>query len=160
MAKAHENLEVKDIEEPSGIVKASVCKDSGELSTLFCNFDLRGSRVYEELFIDGTQPTSNCTIHSGTNRYNFNNGSSANLNPADNNSNSGNAPADSETPPVTNNDTLAPPVVGSTEPSQKTENNNENNNSNSNNASTGGNKNTTHNSYGPGSNNQHPPTTN
>lgn len=160
MAKAHAKLEAKDIEEPSGIVKASVCKDSGELSTLFCNFDLRGSRVYEELFIDGTQPTSNCTIHSGTNRYNFNNGSSSNLNPADNNSNSGNAPADSETPPVTNNDTLAPPVVGSTEPSQKTENNNENNNSNSNNASTGGNKNTTHNSYGPGSNNQHPPTNN
>ena len=63
MAKAHEGDEVKDIEEPSGIVKVAVCKDSGKLPTSLCYSDPRGDRVYEELFIDGTQPTGLCENH-------------------------------------------------------------------------------------------------
>ena len=63
MAKAHENYQVKDIEQPSGIVKVNVCKDSGLLPSLFCSQDIRGNRVYEELFIEGTEPTTNCQIH-------------------------------------------------------------------------------------------------
>ena len=63
MAKAHEGLEVKDIEEPSGIVKVSVCKDSGLLPSSLCSQDPRGDRVYDELFIEGTEPTTTCTTH-------------------------------------------------------------------------------------------------
>ena len=36
MAKAHEGLEVKDITEPNGIIRAEVCKDSGNLPTNLC----------------------------------------------------------------------------------------------------------------------------
>ena len=63
MKKAHEGLAVKEIEEPSGIVKVNVCQDSGELPTPGCYSDKRGSRVIEEMFVDGTQPTNGCTTH-------------------------------------------------------------------------------------------------
>jgi len=63
MAKAHEGYEVKDIDQPGGIVRVSVCKDSGKLPTAYCARDQRGGRVYEELFIDGTQPTGLCENH-------------------------------------------------------------------------------------------------
>lgn len=63
MAKAHEGLKVTDIEEPSGIVKVSVCKDSGKLTTDLCKQDPRGDRVYDELFIEGTEPTDYCNAH-------------------------------------------------------------------------------------------------
>lgn len=62
MAKAHESYEVKDIEQPDGLVRVSVCKDSGKLPTSLCSSDPR-NRVYEELFIDGTQPTGLCENH-------------------------------------------------------------------------------------------------
>jgi len=63
MAKAHEGLEVKDIEAPSGIVKADICKDSGLLPSDLCSQDPRGNRITQELFIEGTEPTSTCTTH-------------------------------------------------------------------------------------------------
>ncbi len=63
MAKVHEGLEVKDITMPSGIVKATICKDSGKLATDLCKNDSRGNRVYEELFEKGTEPTSYCDAH-------------------------------------------------------------------------------------------------
>lgn len=63
MAKAHEGLKVTDIEEPSGIVKVTVCKDSGKLATDLCRQDPRGNRVYDELFIEGTEPTDYCNAH-------------------------------------------------------------------------------------------------
>jgi len=73
MAKAHEGLEIKDIEEPSGIVKADVCKDSGLLPSELCSQDSRGSRISEELFIEGTEPTSTCTTHVIANVNRFSN---------------------------------------------------------------------------------------
>ena len=73
MAKAHEGLEVKDIEEPSGIVKVSVCKDSGKLATDLCRQDPRGNRVYDELFTEGTEPTGYCNSHVLANVNIFNN---------------------------------------------------------------------------------------
>lgn len=73
MAKAHEGLEVTDIEEPSGIVKATVCKDSGKLATDLCRQDPRGNRVYDELFIEGTEPTGYCDAHVLANVNIFNN---------------------------------------------------------------------------------------
>ncbi|AGX42143.1 transglycosylase domain-containing protein [Clostridium saccharobutylicum] len=63
MAKAHEGMDAKDIEEPTGITKVDVCKDSGDLPGSLCNRDPRGNRITEELFIDGTEPTTTCTTH-------------------------------------------------------------------------------------------------
>lgn len=63
MEKAHEGYEVKDIEMPKGIVSSPVCRDSGKLPTALCSADPRGNRVYNELFIEGTQPTSLCENH-------------------------------------------------------------------------------------------------
>lgn len=63
MAIAHKNLAVKDIPEPSGIEKAAVCSDSGLLPTDLCSKDPRGDRVYSELFISGTVPTTTCATH-------------------------------------------------------------------------------------------------
>jgi penicillin-binding protein 1A len=73
MAKAHEGLEVKDIQEPSGIVKVDVCKDSGLLPSDLCSEDPRGNRITQELFIEGTEPTSSCTTHVIANVNIFNN---------------------------------------------------------------------------------------
>lgn len=63
MKVAHENLAVKDIEKPSGIVSKAVCKESGKVPTELCYKDPRGSQVYTEMFIAGTQPTTLCDVH-------------------------------------------------------------------------------------------------
>lgn len=63
MEKAHEGLEVKDLDKPSGLTTATVCKDSGKLATSLCSSDARGNRVYTEMFIEGTEPTSYCDAH-------------------------------------------------------------------------------------------------
>lgn len=63
MAEAHKDLPVKDIDEPSGLVRMNVCRDSGELPTDLCTRDPRGDRTYNELFIQGTVPTSMCSTH-------------------------------------------------------------------------------------------------
>jgi len=73
MAKAHEGLAVKDIEEPSGIVKVNVCKDSGLLPSSLCSQDPRGDRIYNELFIEGTEPTETCETHVVANVNRFSN---------------------------------------------------------------------------------------
>jgi len=63
MKGAHAALPVKDIERPSGISAYSVSKDSGNIPTDLTYADPRGNRVYSELFIDGTQPTTLDSIH-------------------------------------------------------------------------------------------------
>ena len=63
MAQVHQGLEYKEIEQPSGIVNATICIDSGKLATDLCNQDQRGGRVRTEMFIDGTQPNSVCDVH-------------------------------------------------------------------------------------------------
>lgn len=73
MAEAHKNLPIKDIDMPSGLTKALVCKDSGKVPTDLCYKDPRGSRVYEELFIEGTVPTTLCDEHVEA-KINKNNG--------------------------------------------------------------------------------------
>ena len=54
---------MKNIERPSGISSYSVSKDSGDIPTDLTYADPRGNRVYSELFIDGTQPTTLDSIH-------------------------------------------------------------------------------------------------
>lgn len=63
MKEASKGQTIKDIKMPSGLVRVSICKDSGKLPTDNCKNDPRGSRVYSELFIEGTQPTSLCDVH-------------------------------------------------------------------------------------------------
>jgi penicillin-binding protein 1A len=63
MKSAHTSLPVKDIERPSGISSFSVSKDSGDIPTDLTFKDPRGNRVYSELFINGTQPTTLDSIH-------------------------------------------------------------------------------------------------
>lgn len=63
MKNAHASLPVKNVEMPSGISSFSVSKDSGNIPTDLTLADPRGGRVYSELFIDGTQPTTLDSIH-------------------------------------------------------------------------------------------------
>lgn len=63
MKQVHEGLPTKDFQKPSGIVTASVCKDSGKLPTDLCYKDPRGSQVITDMFIDGTVPTERCDVH-------------------------------------------------------------------------------------------------
>ncbi|MBU3145005.1 transglycosylase domain-containing protein [Clostridium sp. CF012] len=63
MKVAHTNLPVKEVERPSGISSYSVSKDSGDIPSALTYADPRGNRVYSELFIDGTQPTTVDSIH-------------------------------------------------------------------------------------------------
>jgi len=63
MKKAHSSLPVKEVAMPSGISTLSVSKDSGDIPSELTYADPRGNRVYSELFIDGTQPTTTDSIH-------------------------------------------------------------------------------------------------
>jgi penicillin-binding protein 1A len=63
MNKIHKGLDSASFTRPSGIVTASICKDSGLLATAECEQDQRGSRVYTEYYAKGTAPTQSCTTH-------------------------------------------------------------------------------------------------
>lgn len=63
MRVVHQGLSYKEIEKPSTVVTATVCRDSGKLATDLCAQDQRGSRVRTEYFIEGTQPTTACDVH-------------------------------------------------------------------------------------------------
>lgn len=85
----HENLESKELEMPSGVVTASICSESGKLARSNCYKDLTGNKVYTELFIDGTVPTSYCNLSHSWNILdtlpNKNQQKKNNSNAADNN---------------------------------------------------------------------------
>lgn len=64
MAPIHADLEYKEFDgNPGGITTVAICKDSGKRATDLCAKDPRGSRVYTEMFIAGTEPTGVCDIH-------------------------------------------------------------------------------------------------
>lgn len=63
MKEIHKDLPIKDFTRPSGIVTATVCRDSGKLPTELCANDPRGSREITDMFIEGTVPTESCDIH-------------------------------------------------------------------------------------------------
>ena len=63
MRVVHQGLSYKEIEKPSTVVTATVCRDSGKSATDLCAQDQRGSRVRTEYFIEGTQPTTACDVH-------------------------------------------------------------------------------------------------
>lgn len=63
MKDIHKGLDSKGFTKPSGIVSATVCKDSGLLATDLCSQDPRGSRAYSEMFVRGTTPSKTCDCH-------------------------------------------------------------------------------------------------
>jgi len=63
MEKIHEGKSGKSFNQPSGIIKAEVCRDSGLLAGDLCASDRRGSRVKTEVFKRGTAPNKRCDIH-------------------------------------------------------------------------------------------------
>lgn len=63
MTAAHENLEPKDFPVPEGIKEVYVDGVSGKLPTTLSARDPRGSQVYLEKFVDGTEPTTFDDIH-------------------------------------------------------------------------------------------------
>lgn len=54
MKNIHKGLEGKKFEEPSGIVRATICRDTGLLAGESC------TNRYTELFVKGTEPTETC----------------------------------------------------------------------------------------------------
>lgn len=67
MNKIHEGLPSVPFFEatPPGIVKRTICIDSGKIATDICKGDPRGGHVREEYFIEGTEPSysDTCTVH-------------------------------------------------------------------------------------------------
>ncbi len=63
MTAAHENLEPKEFPIPDGIKEVYVDGVSGKLPTSLSARDPRGSQVYLEKFITGTEPTTFDDIH-------------------------------------------------------------------------------------------------
>ncbi len=57
MAKAHDSLEVKDFEVPSGIILKTVCLESGLLATDRC------PRIIMDAFTEETLPKESCDLH-------------------------------------------------------------------------------------------------
>lgn len=52
---------------PSGVVTATICRDSGLLPNEYCILDPRGDRTYTEYFVKGTVPTKTCETHVSVN---------------------------------------------------------------------------------------------
>lgn len=58
MKEIHEGYEDATFEEPEGIVHVYVDRVSGKLPSKLSYLDPAGSQVYEEIFIEGTEPTT------------------------------------------------------------------------------------------------------
>ena len=65
MEQIHEGLPAARFSDtqPNGVTTRQVCKCSGLLATDLCRNDPRGSQVYTEYFVKGTEPTTSCTCH-------------------------------------------------------------------------------------------------
>jgi penicillin-binding protein 1A len=63
MKVAHEGLTVEQFTVPNNIIAVDICRISGKLPTDLCRQDPRGSQVYKEFFVRGTQPFEYCDTH-------------------------------------------------------------------------------------------------
>lgn len=61
MKVAHEGLEAKRFDRPSGITTAQVCSKSGLLASELC---INSGTAYTEYFVSGTVPKSSCESHN------------------------------------------------------------------------------------------------
>ena len=82
MNVVHEGLGYKELDKPSTVVTANVCRDSGKLATDLCTQDQRGSRARTEYFIEGTEPTTACDVHVVAKVNSVNNKLATNSTPA------------------------------------------------------------------------------
>ena len=63
MQAVHHNLPDATFNVPDDIIKVAICRDSGLLPNEYCSEDQRGSRVYTEVFVKGTEPKEKCSTH-------------------------------------------------------------------------------------------------
>lgn len=63
MNRIHADLEIKDFQQPEGLVKKSICIYSGKLPGKYCSQDPRGNAIRTEYFAKGTEPTDTCDVH-------------------------------------------------------------------------------------------------
>jgi len=63
MERVHYEMPPRSFERPSGIITASVCRDSGHPIGEFCNADPRGSRIITDIFASGNVPSQPCHVH-------------------------------------------------------------------------------------------------
>lgn len=70
MKPIHQNLSPKDIDMPDGITTEPICELSGKLASSICYGDPDKNTVYNEFFIDGTQPTSYCNLSHSSSKTN------------------------------------------------------------------------------------------
>ncbi|MDE6182559.1 MAG: PBP1A family penicillin-binding protein [Eubacteriales bacterium] len=63
MEQLHQGYENIPFSVPSGIVKATICQESGLLATDLCAKDPRGNRSRTEYFAKGTEPKEACNVH-------------------------------------------------------------------------------------------------
>lgn len=64
MQRVHADLPVKQFEQPDDIITAQVCNKSGKLAVKgVCDSDPRGSKLYKEYFVRGTEPVATCDVH-------------------------------------------------------------------------------------------------
>jgi penicillin-binding protein 1A len=63
MDKVHEGLPKKEFYQPTGLVNASYCLDSGLAPSSYCRMDPRGNRVATGLFYKEDVPSKVCDIH-------------------------------------------------------------------------------------------------
>lgn len=64
MTRVHKNLPDPGFKAPAGIVSKQVCSKSGKLAVSgTCDHDPRGSMVYTEYFVEGTEPKEVCDKH-------------------------------------------------------------------------------------------------
>jgi len=65
MKRALSDKPVSNFIMPSGVVKRTVCKESGLLPIEGCK------ELIEEVFIRGTEPKTTCDIHSSKKEFDF-----------------------------------------------------------------------------------------
>ena len=63
MEKIHQNKKSREFYSTQGLVRATVCADSGLLLSDACSLDPRGDRSYTAWFKKGTVPTKKCDVH-------------------------------------------------------------------------------------------------
>lgn len=63
MKEIHKKEKGEKFERPNDIIEKDVCRVSGKLPTELCSKDQRGSQVYREVFVKGTEPNLKCETH-------------------------------------------------------------------------------------------------
>ena len=63
MQQIHTDLPLKELSAGTAGKQVLICADSRQLATSLCSHNISGGTAVYEIFADGTQPTSYCTVH-------------------------------------------------------------------------------------------------